>query len=292
MEKIRVSNLLLGSFWIGWHRWAAWSLCISAIVLLGGIRTATDAEFSFSSLVVFPVLVIAWIDGKRSGLIVAFIAVATWMGGDIIASERQFSAEWVPWANAATRLMTYGLVAVLAAQVRLQFDREHQYATRDALTGLQNRRAFLEMGAAEIERSKRYGHSMAVIFMDLDDFKQLNDTRGHDAGDAALKATARALNGALRRSDRVARLGGDEFSVLLPEIDYEAVEKAGRKILLAVRAAMGKFPPVKVSIGIAWFSEVDRLFPDMLKAADELMYEIKEDGKNNMRSKRFTQVNT
>lgn len=290
MEKARITKFLLGTFWTGWRRWAAWTICVSAIFLLGKLRTVTDADFTFASLVILPVLVIAWIGGKRNGLLVAVLAVAMWAIADIV-SERQFSTQWIPWANAVTRLMTYSLVALLAAQVRLQFEREHEHATRDALTGLKNRRAFLEAGTAEVERSKRYEHPLAVIFLDLDDFKQLNDTKGHDAGDAALQATARAMLSALRSSDRVARLGGDEFAVLLPETGYDAAVGAGRKIFIAVNTALEDFPPVKASIGVAWFGEADRLFPAMLKAADELMYEVKESGKNAMSSRRFTAMN-
>lgn len=288
MDKAKLSALLLNTPWRGWRRWAAWSICGSAIFLLGLLRTATDADFTFASLVVVPVLAMAWIGGKRDGLVVAFLASSVWIVGDITASERQFSAEWVPWANAVTRLMTYGLVVLMAAKIRRQFEKEHEDATRDGLTGLQNRRAFLEGGAAEVERAKRYGHSLAVLFLDLDDFKQLNDSQGHDAGDAALRATAQALIAALRASDRIARLGGDEFAVLLPEIEYAAATEAGRKILQAVNATLQPFPPVRASIGIAWFVAADRLLPAMLKAADELMYEVKESGKHDMRSRSFS----
>lgn len=82
-------------------------------------------------------------------------------------------------------------------------------------------------------------------------------------------------------------MGGDEFAVLLPEIGYDATVEAGQKISLAVIAALKDFPPVKGSIGIAWFGKADRLFPAMLKAADGLMYEVKESGKNDIRPRRF-----
>lgn len=283
------SEFLFGSFWTGWHRWAAWALCVGAIVLLGVLRTATDADFTFTSLTMLPVLALAWIDGKRNGLVVAFLAAAMWLVSDI-ASEWQFSDEWVPWVNAITRLIAYSVTVLLVAQVRLQFEREHKNATHDVLTGLQNRRAFFEAGAFEVERAKRYAHPLAIVFLDLDDFKQLNDGRGHDAGDAALRATARALARTMRASDRVARIGGDEFAVLLPETGYEAAVEAGRKISIAVNAALKAFPPVKVSIGVAWFGKADCAFSAMLKAADALMYEVKESGKHDMRSRRFSPV--
>lgn len=282
----RSLEFLFGAFWTGWRRVAAWSVCLIAIFLLGLLRIKTDTELTFSSVALLPVLVIAWIDGKRNGLIVAFVGAAMWLVGDL-ASAREFDAGWIPWANGLTRLITYSVAVLLVAQIRFQFEREHRNATHDGLTGLQNRRAFLDAGAAEVERAKRYGHPLAVIFMDLDDFKQLNDSRGHDAGDAALRAAATALLRALRSSDRVARIGGDEFAVLLPETGYEAAAEAGRKIFVAVNAALEAFPPVRISIGVAWFGQVDRLFPAMLKAADGLMYEAKESGKHDMRSRSF-----
>ncbi len=276
---------LVGVAWTGWRRGAAWAVCVGTVLALGAIRTGTDVELTFASLALLPVLFIAWIDGKRNGVLMAFLATAMWAAADI-ASERQFSASWIPWANAATRLMIYSIVALLAAQVRLQLDRERECANEDALTGLQNRRGFLAAGAGEVERATRYGFPLSVLFLDLDDFKQINDTRGHASGDAALRATARAL-GALRSSDRVARMGGDEFAILLPEIGYEAALEAGRKIALAVNRALRDFPPVKASIGVAWFARSDRPFPEMLKQADKLMYQAKAGGKNALRSQRF-----
>ncbi|MHB1676909.1 MAG: GGDEF domain-containing protein [Sulfuriferula sp.] len=186
------------------------------------------------------------------------------------------------------------LSLVLASQftqLRMQFEKAHEHAIRDDLTGLQNRRAFLEVGVLEVKRSKRYGHPLSVAFLDLDDFKQLNDTKGHGAGDAALLATAKALLGALRSSDQVARLGGDEFAILLPEIGYDATVEAGRKIFIAVNSVLRDFPPVTASIGVIWFEKVDRTFPVMMKAADELMYEVKESGKDDIRFRRYVEMN-
>ncbi|MGE5469540.1 MAG: GGDEF domain-containing protein [Bacteroidota bacterium] len=286
MAPLPMSSFLLGSFWTGWRRWAAWVVCLGTILLLGGFRLATDARLLFASSALLPVLAISWIEGRRWGLLVAFLAAGIWSISDFMTGQESI-ADWIPWTNSVTRWLTYSLFAILIARLRQQFEQEHQEATLDHLTGLLNRRAFLEVGENEARRSERYKHPMAVVFLDLDDFKKLNDTKGHDAGDAALQATARGLIRSLRAGDQVARLGGDEFAILLPEIDYEAAVETGRKISHTADEVLEDFPPVKESIGVAWFEKADRPFQAMLKAADELMYEVKNQGKDNIRSSRF-----
>jgi diguanylate cyclase (GGDEF)-like protein len=285
----KLSYFLHGTFWTGWRRWLTWVVCISLLLMLGAFRVGTDAQFSLASLSLFPVLFIAWLGGRRNGLLMALFATTLWAIGDFSA-EAKFSAAWVPWANTVTHFMTYYLVAVLTAQVRLHFVKEHEQATHDSLTGLINSGAFLEAGATEVERARRYAHPLSVIFLDLDNFKQLNDSRGHDAGDAALRATAQALQSSLRSNDRVARLGGDEFAVMLPEAQYDESVETGHKICAAVNAALREFAPVTASIGVAWFENADRAFPEMLKSADELMYEVKMSGKGKICSRHINSM--
>lgn len=286
MRKSRWLSFLLTPYWHGWCRWVAWGISIGAIFSLGLLRVATDAEFSFATLALLPVLLIAWLGGRSNGLLIAFLAAAMWAISDGV-SARQFSASWIPWANSVTRWMTYSLVAFLTAKVHEQYDKEHENATRDVLTGLLNRRAFLDGGMLEVERLKRYSHPAAFVFIDLDNFKQLNDTQGHDVGDAALQEVAETLRNMLRTTDLVARLGGDEFAVLLPEIGFDAALDTANKILLAAHKALQKFPPVKLSIGLAWYEEINKPFLAMLEDADRLMYAAKENGKGNIRAQRI-----
>lgn len=286
MKKFTAIDLYLAPRWSGWQKWLTWSISIGFIVFLGVFRSTTGGEFAFASLVLFPVILVSWLGGRLNGLIISMLGAVMWIVTDF-ASGKSYGELWYPWINTVTRLMTYSLVAILTSQVRALYEMEHKHATQDALTGLLNRRAFLEAGAAELERSKRYSHQLSVVFMDLDNFKQLNDTRGHDAGDLALTTAATALRDTLRSTDLVARLGGDEFAILLPEIGFEEAEEAGQKIFEAVNKALVDAAPVTASIGLAWYEAPDRSFFEVLKEADELMYEAKRGGKRNVQSRRF-----
>lgn len=145
----------------------------------------------------------------------------------------------------------------------------------------------MEVGALEVERSRRYSRSLAVVFIDLDNFKQLNDTKGHDTGDQALKAVVKALRGGLRSTDQVARLGGDEFAALLPEVGNDEAMQTLHKVFAEMNHSLKPFSPVATSVGMVWFETADRSFAEMLQAADELMYQVKASGKGNIRTQSF-----
>lgn len=264
------------------HRIVVWLMSCAILVMLGWLRTLTGAEYTFASAAIIPLVAISWVGGRNDGYAFSLLAAIMWASADFMA-DRQFSASWIPATNSLVRLMIYAFVSYLIAYVKELLVRENELAAHDELTKLLNRRAFFELGNAAVDRSRRYGHSMAVAFLDLDNFKQLNDTRGHKVGDLALKATAAALRKKLRSTDIIARLGGDEFAVLIPEASFEAAKEAGQKIASAVNAAMKKFSPVSVSVGVSWFEAGDTDFSGMLEAADALMYEIKEEGKHGVR---------
>ncbi len=263
-----------------------WLAALALAAGLSFLRVATDAEFAFASAVVLPVVAVAWFVNKREGIIYSALAAIVWVSADF-QTGREFSANWIPWTNGLTRFGVYALVAYLTSSLHEVLIREYEIARHDPLTGLLNRRAFFEVGISEAARAKRYGHSLGIIFLDLDDFKMLNDARGHEVGDLALQAVSNALVQTLRSSDSVARMGGDEFSVVLPETSFQAASDTGQKIAHAINDSLKDFAPVSVSIGIAWFEKVLDDFPQMVSAADSLMYEIKNEGKHGVRAKQI-----
>ncbi|MGR8999073.1 MAG: EAL domain-containing protein [Gammaproteobacteria bacterium] len=159
-----------------------------------------------------------------------------------------------------------------------------QQANFDPLTGLPNRRMFYDRLAQEIKKTHRAGLSLALMFLDLDHFKEINDTLGHNTGDLLLIETARRITDCVRESDTVARLGGDEFTIILSEIDDPTcVERIARKIVLKLSEPFrlrDEVAYVSVSIGITQYPGDTVIIEDLVKHADQAMYESKNQGRN------------
>ena len=173
-----------------------------------------------------------------------------------------------------------------AAQEQIEHAKRIEYvAHHDSLTGLPNRGFFSQMLNQMLAQAKRYDRQLAVLFLDLDRFKLINDTLGHDAGDALLKEVARRLKQAVRESDVVARLGGDEFVVLLPEqCDQDSLVIVAHRVLDSISRPynlLGTEFRVTVSVGISRYPEDAADEQSLLKNADVAMYSAKEKGRNN-----------
>lgn len=157
-------------------------------------------------------------------------------------------------------------------------------ATTDSLTTLGNRRHFLELSQAEMERSRRYGSPISVMVMDLDEFKKVNDRHGHAVGDAMLRHIARIVRDSLRAQDIVGRLGGEEFGVTLPETGLEAARQAAERIRKAVADQPLEHNEVlvgiTVSIGLALCDPVSEAMDEVLLRADRALYAAKESGRD------------
>lgn len=170
--------------------------------------------------------------------------------------------------------------------VRLKESREalQRLATEDPLTGLFNRRHFLDLAHAEVRRSHRYGRPLAVVMLDLDHFKNVNDSHGHAAGDAVLVEVAKRIGGELRLNDQLGRLGGEEFALLLPESAEDAafnVSERVREVIAASPVAFGELMiPVTVSLGVAVATSTDTSIEGVLVRADRALYKAKSEGRN------------
>jgi len=150
----------------------------------------------------------------------------------------------------------------------------------DALTGLFNRRKFNQLCVAEIARSVRYGTPLALIMVDIDQFKRVNDVHGPLLGDRALIDIARLLSGRMRASDALCRWGGEEFMILAPHLEQAAAVQMADKLRAAVAAAdFGPPGPLTCSLGVVTYRDGDRAI-DLILRADTCLYRAKRTGRN------------
>jgi len=258
----------------------AGSAALVALVALVDYRTGV--ELHVFPLYFLPVLAVSLRLGRGPGLATAAACALAWdlsnrlagMGGPLAAGL----------VNLLAMAVAFAAVALLSSALRRRLEREKALSRTDGLTGLLNGRGFYEAAAVELARSTRYRHPLTVAYVDLDDFKAINDRLGHARGDAVLVAAARALRRACRSTDLVARMGGDEFVVLLPETGREAAEAALPKLRTRVRdAAEAAGARVTASLGSVSFATSPADVETLVHEADEAMHAVKAGGKDSLR---------
>lgn len=184
----------------------------------------------------------------------------------------------------AARLAVGRRLVMADDSVKSYAARMEALASIDALTGAANRRHFLEQSRRELRRAARNGDSTSVLLFDLDHFKRINDTFGHEQGDRVLRAVVDGLKGALRAADLVGRLGGEEFAVLLPQTGGAGAVEAAERVRAAVASvrvpAGGNFPWVSASVGVAGVAAGELDVGRALQRADRAMYVAKDGGRD------------
>lgn len=158
-------------------------------------------------------------------------------------------------------------------------------ATKDYLTGFNTRRQFVHLGEQEVYRAARYRHSLSMIILDIDHFKQVNDSHGHDGGDAVLSRLAEVTLQTLREADIVGRIGGEEFAILLPEIDLDSAVEVAERLRAAlattkVELTSGAAINFTVSLGVSSTSVNQETLEELMHLADQQLYKAKNLGRN------------
>jgi len=185
-------------------------------------------------------------------------------------------------ALAALMLLTLVLARPLLRAFRWTEEQASE-ARVDSLTGLANRRALEEVLAAEISRAQRFSHELAVVLLDLDRFKEINDSFGHAAGDVMLREVSRLLTSLARQGDTVARWGGEEFVVVLPETDLAGAHRFAERLRRTIEAQSVGDMQTSTSCGVATMLPEDNV-EELLRAADQALYQAKTNGRNRTES--------
>ncbi len=296
--------LLSGLFALAWYRWladrsvsethlavasAAYLALAILLVFYGG---DLNSPFIFLTL---PPLVLAGITlaaGPTLALalstVVGLLGVAQ-IGSGVGLVGLQVTPFW--WTAVASLIVVAGLAGFLGQELRQRYrvleearGRADRYSTVDELTGLYNRRHLDTVLPHEVERSRRYGRPLALLMMDSDHLKQVNDTHGHQAGDELLKTMARAINEQIRMVDTAIRFGGDEFIVILPDTDLAAALIPANRIraVIAERPIESRGHQIltTASVGVAAFPESADDSLTLLECVDRALYASKQGGRN------------
>jgi diguanylate cyclase (GGDEF)-like protein len=239
----------------------------------------TPPEIRFGILYIVPVLLVTWSEGIAWGI---GFAVATTALREIVAFEQLPPDTPLLWrlANAASYVVVLGVAMAGLQRLRHIQQQLSRLATNDPLTGLVNARSFAARLTQELERNRRYPRPLALLYLDLDDFKVINDSHGHQTGDAVLRLVADAMRASVRQADIVGRMGGDEFAVLMPETDSALADAAAKRLATSMRSVFKGTPTVTASIGVVSCSAPDANTDELLRRADQAMYEAKRTGKD------------
>lgn len=250
------------------------------VAILGTVDFSTGFEIAFAIFYVIPISLVAYFVGRRSAVLVCALSTIVWLTADVSAGH-QHVVVWVLIWNALTRFLFFLVVAIFLTALRDAYEHEKLLARSDFLTGAANSRSFFEVANTELGRARRYARPFSVAHIDVDNFKTINDTLGHQVGDELLRVIVATIRTNLRETDLLARLGGDEFVVLFPETGKE-------ESLVAIQKLHGHLSdevkrrnwPVSFSVGLLTCLDAPKSVDDLLKLADKLTYEAKHAGKN------------
>ncbi len=242
-------------------------------------NVSTPPQIKLGLLYLVPVMIATWYAGLFWGTVFTLLSMALRMQVEL----NQLAEHTTLWASSLNQI-SFAAVCGIAMSAFRNIQKTqlmlHALATHDPLTQVLNARSFEQRLTQELERNRRYKRPMALLYLDLDDFKTVNDSHGHQTGDAVLRLVADAIRGAVRQADAVGRMGGDEFAVLMPETDAVLADAAAQRLASGVGIVFEGSPQVTASIGLVSCTATDAGTDAVLRRADQAMYDAKRAGKN------------
>lgn len=255
-----------------------WALCAVAYGVVFATDVLTGPELEWAIFYMLPVGICAWYLGWQRAIAMAVAAGFGWFLAGYDEGAAHVSSIAGLWNPVGTTLL-FMLVAYTLVLLREALRHEQELARTDWLTGVANSRSFLELAARELARAQRREQAITMAYLDVDRFKNVNDTRGHAAGDAILREIAAALRDGVRNIDVVARLGGDEFAMLLTEVDAEGAPAVMERVFQRLSAVAARHRcGIGFSLGVVTFDPPVHTLDEMIRAADDAMYTVKRAG--------------
>jgi diguanylate cyclase (GGDEF)-like protein len=250
------------------------------VFIIGTIDYLTGFELSVSLFYLIPVTMIAWTVGRNTGVMLSVFGAIVWLTSNTLSGQ-SFTNIFIGVWNTLIRFGFFAVVTILIAELRKALEEERMLANTDPLTGALNRRSFNEVAEKKMIISEVNRRPYTMVYIDLDDFKMVNDRFGHAVGDHVLKTVVDTIQAQIRSTDFLARLGGDEFAILLTDIDQEYARPIAERLQSSLLKKM-KYNEwgITFSIGVLTVLSMPDSPDKLVSLTDALMYEVKSRGKN------------
>ena len=263
-----------------WNKFLWVELGLGLIITIGLLDFATGFEYSFSLFYLLPIVVVVWFVNKKTGIVFSVLAAIVWFMADYL-SGKEYSQPIIFFWNTGIRFGFFIIVTWLLAALKIVLEHQKSLSRIDRLTGAISSDYFYDLMQIEIDRFERYKRPFTLAYIDIDNFKNINDQFGHNVGDLLLRTVVTAIMNSLRKTDIVTRMGGDEFAILLLEASAADAQLVISRIQQRLAAEMGKNHwEVTFSIGVSTFNEVPKTTNEIIKSVDDLMYSVKRAGKD------------
>jgi diguanylate cyclase (GGDEF)-like protein len=250
------------------------------VILVGIIDYLTGVELSISLFYLIPILLAVWFADEKLGLIIAAISAITWFLAEY-ANRLEYPHLMIFVWNTLIRLAFFIIAGRLLSELKHALRLNQELTRIDYTSRAVSIRYFYELAQNEINRLKRYKHPFSIAYIDLDNFKGINDRFGHHMGDTTLRILTTFVQKQIRSTDIFARLGGDEFVLLLPETDETEAREGMNRINALILDEMQKNSwAITFSIGVVTYHRSPGSVDEMLKQADGMMYAVKTSGKD------------
>ena len=240
----------------------------------------TGTEIRVYPLYFIPITYAASRIGRNGSYLASLACALSWLASNALSGLHYKSLLVWAW-NTGSQALAFVFIGALVYRLEEARRREHDLSRRDSLTGLLNARGFTSQAGEILRLCRREGWPLVLAYVDLDHFKLVNDTEGHQRGDEVLRAAAQVILATVRSSDLVSRLGGDEFAILLPHMSPDAARESLDRLRSAMASAMKRIGcAVTASIGAVAYEAVPNCLEELIHAADAVMYSVKAAGRN------------
>ena len=263
---------------------AFWIIPSAVLVVFIGIANYfAGSELVFSVFYLFPVLLATRRAGAQAGILISWLSVLDWLWTEVYYIRRPYVYFFTPYWNA----LVSGALFLIVVLIYSKWEQEWANARTDAITKIPNRMAFSESVRLVLRLCQRYAQPLSIAYIDVDDFKRINDRWGHQTGDRLLFEIAQGLGSHLRMTDVLGHMGGDEFAILMPDTNPQSSERSLRRIITDLSKPRDIYGPITYSIGMVTYNPITRSIEQILSTADLLMHEAKKTGKNRIIHKQF-----